>query len=252
MGACGAPDPACQARRQQAHRRCSRSDERDHVRAEHRLPVAGGAEGSSCAEHALRLLRSVELGRYAGAHPSRALCAVQGAGRAPSQSHSGDYRQSEREERGKRGAHDPHGYDAGKKIKGKKRHLLVDTLGLTLSAAVHSADIQDRDGAACVLDKRTRALFPFIQRIFADAGYQGPRVALTAAKSGDWIIEIVKRNELHTFVVLPKRWIVERTIAWLNRCRRLARDWENLNRKALAFLHMASIRLMLRKLCNPA
>jgi transposase len=103
-----------------------------------------------------------------------------------------------------------------------------------------------------VLDKRTRALFPFIQRIFADAGYQGPRVALTAAKSGDWIIEIVKRNELHTFVVLPKRWIVERTIAWLNRCRRLARDWENLNRKALAFLHMASIRLMLRKLCNPA
>ena len=103
-----------------------------------------------------------------------------------------------------------------------------------------------------MLDKRTRALFPFIQRIFADAGYQGPRVALTAAKSGDWIIEIVKRNELHTFVVLPKRWIVERTIAWLNRCRRLARDWENLNRKALAFLHMASIRLMLRKLCNPA
>ena len=102
-----------------------------------------------------------------------------------------------------------------------------------------------------MLDKRTRALFPFIQRIFADAGYQGPRAALAAAKSGDWIIEIVKRNELHTFVVLPKRWIVERTIAWLNRCRRLARDWENLNRKAMAFLHLASIRLMLRKLCNP-
>jgi transposase len=102
-----------------------------------------------------------------------------------------------------------------------------------------------------VLNKRTRALFPFIQRIFADAGYQGSRVALTAANSGDWIVEIVKRNELHTFIVLPKRWIVERTIAWLNRCRRLARDWENLNRKALAFLHLASIRLMLRKLCNP-
>jgi transposase len=121
-----------------------------------------------------------------------------------------------------------------------------------LSAAVHPADIQDRDGAASVLDKHTRALFPFIQRVFADAGYQGPRAALAAAQSGDWVIEVVKRNELHTFVVLPKRWIVERTIAWLNRCRRLAKDWENLNRKALAFLRLASIRLMLRKLCNPA
>ena len=74
---------------------------------------------------------------------------------------------------------------------------------------------------------------------------------LAATQSGDWVIEIVKRNELHKFVVLPKRWIVERAIAWLNRCRRLAKDWENLNRKALAFLRLASIRLMLRKLCNP-
>lgn len=116
---------------------------------------------------------------------------------------------------------------------------------------MHPADIQDRDGAALVLDSGTRALFPFIVRIFADAGYQGPRAALAAAASGDWIIEIVKRSELHSFVVLPSRWIVERSIAWLNRCRRLAKDWENLNRKALAFLRLASIRLMLRKLCNP-
>ena len=137
------------------------------------------------------------------------------------------------------------------KIKGKKRHILVDTLGLLLNAVVHPADVQDRDGAALVLDARTRALFPFVLRIFADAGYQGPRAALAATQSGDWVIEIVKRNELHKFVVLPKRWIVERTIAWLNRCRRLAKDWENLNRKALAFLRLASIRLMLRKLCNP-
>jgi transposase len=120
-----------------------------------------------------------------------------------------------------------------------------------LSAVVHSAGIQDRDGVALVLDKRTRALFPFILRIFADAGYRGPRAARAAAASGSWVIEIVERNELHAFVVLPKRWIVERTIAWLNRCRRLAKDWENLNRKAMAFIRLASIRLMLRKLCNP-
>jgi transposase len=121
-----------------------------------------------------------------------------------------------------------------------------------LNAVVHPADVQDRDGAALVLDVRTRALFPFILRIFADAGYQGPRAARAAASTGSWIIEVVKRNELHKFIVLPKRWIVERSIAWLNRCRRLAKDWENLNRKAVAFLRLASIRLMLRKLCNPA
>jgi transposase len=74
---------------------------------------------------------------------------------------------------------------------------------------------------------------------------------MAAERTGSWIIEVVKRTELHKFTVLPKRWIVERTIAWLNRCRRLAKDWENLSRKALAFLRLASIRLMLRKLCNP-
>jgi transposase len=122
-----------------------------------------------------------------------------------------------------------------------------------LQSIVHSADIQDRDGAALVLNKRTRALFPFILRIFADAGYQGPRVALAAANSGNWIVEIVKRSDCAKgFEVLPKRWIVERTIAWLNRCRRLARDLECFNRKGLAFLRLASIRFMLRRLCNPA
>src|SRR5258707_587645 len=85
-------------------------------------------------------------------------------------------------------------------------------------------------------------------------GYQGPKFAKGLAKVLPHLdIEIVKRSDqVSGFVVLPKRWIVERTIAWINRCRRLAKDWENLNRKALAFLRLASIRLMLRKLCNPA
>src|SRR5271154_2404319 len=90
---------------------------------------------------------------------------------------------------------DPQGFDAGKKVKGRKRHILVDTLGLLLSVAVHPADIQERDGAALVLDKQTRRLFPFIERIFADAGYQGPRVRAAAARTGTWKIEIVKRSE---------------------------------------------------------
>jgi putative transposase len=77
-----------------------------------------------------------------------------------------------------------------------------------LNIVVHSADVQDRDGAALVLDRRTRRLFPFIERVFADAGYQGPKTAAAIAKTGTWTLEIVKRRELHRFVVLPKRWIV--------------------------------------------
>jgi transposase len=116
---------------------------------------------------------------------------------------------------------------------------------------VHPADIQDRDGAALVLDNRTRALFPFIERIFADNGYQGPRVAHAAAASGRWIVEIVKRTELHKFVVLPKRWIVERTLAWISRNRRLARDFERHASTVAAFIRLAMIRIMLRRLTSP-
>jgi len=118
--------------------------------------------------------------------------------------------------------------------------------------AVHAADLQDRDGAKFVLDRRTRRLFPFIERVFADAGYQGPKAARAAAATGDWIITIVKRSELHSFVVLPKRWIVERTLAWISRCRRLAKDFERHARKAAAFICLAMIRLMLRRLTAPS
>jgi transposase len=119
-----------------------------------------------------------------------------------------------------------------------------------LSVAVHPADIQDRDGAALVLNEATRALWPFILRIFADAGYQGPRAALAAASTGSWIIEVVKRNELHKFVVLPKRWIVERTLAWISRNRRLVRDFERYARTVAAFIRLAMIKLMLRRLAK--
>ena len=97
-------------------------------------------------------------------------------------------------------------------------------------------------------------MFPFLQKLFADGGYQGPECSTALAKVRPHLnVEIVKRSDrAKGFVVLSKRWIVERTLAWLNRCRRLAKDWESRNRKALAFLHLASIRLMLRKLCNPA
>ncbi|WP_374297988.1 IS5 family transposase [Sphingomonas sp.] len=147
---------------------------------------------------------------------------------------------------------DPPGYDGGKKIKGKKRHLLVDTQGLLLHAIVHAADIQDRDGGVLLMSTMF-GLFPFLLKLYADAGYQGPKFQQGLRRAcGQINLEIVKRSDLHRFVVLPKRWIVERTIGWLNRCRRLAKDWECLNRNGLAFLRWASIRLMVRKLCRNA
>jgi len=176
---------------------------------------------------------------------------VPGTGRARGQSDRRDHRQSERQERGKRGVSiDPCGYDAGKKIKGKKRHLTVDTEGLLLCAIIHAADMQDRDGGVLLMSTMF-GLFPFLLKLYADSGYQGPKFRQGLQRVCRQInVEIVKRTDVGKFVVLPRRWVVERTIAWLNRCRRLAKDWECLNRNGLAFLRWASVRLMIRKLCQ--
>jgi transposase len=121
-----------------------------------------------------------------------------------------------------------------------------------MHAIVHAADIQDRDGDALVM-ATWFGMFPFPLNVFAYGGYQGPIFRRALKKVTSRVnVEIVKRSDTaKEFVVVPKRWVVERTFAWLGPCRRLARDWENFNRKALAFLRLASIRLMLRKLCNP-
>jgi len=124
---------------------------------------------------------------------------------------------------------------------------------LLLHALVHPADIQDRDGGVLVL-RTMFGKFPFLQKLFADGGYQGPQFRDAQKKALPFIdTEIVKRSDAAKgFEVLPRRWVVERTFSWLGRCRRLAKDFENINRKALAFLHLASIRLMLRRICNQA
>ena len=131
--------------------------------------------------------------------------------------------------------------------------MLVDTQGLLLHAVVHAADIQDRDGGVLVM-ATLFGMYPFLLKLYADGGYQGPQFQdglRAVVRKID--VQIVKRSDTaRGFTILPKRWTVERTIAWLNRCRRLAKDWECLNRSALAFLRWASVRLMLRKLCNPS
>ena len=120
-----------------------------------------------------------------------------------------------------------------------------------LHAIVHPANIQDRDGGGLVLGTLF-GRFPFLKKLFADGGYQGPVFAAAAARAmPDMDVEIVKRSDTAKgFEVIPKRWVVERSLGWFGRCRRLARDFENLNRTALAFLRLASIRLMLRRLCR--
>ncbi len=120
-----------------------------------------------------------------------------------------------------------------------------------MHALVHPADVQDRDGGVWVM-ATLFSLYPFLLKLYADGGYQGPvfREALERV-CRSVTVEIVKRSDQAVgFEALPKRWIVERTIGWLNRCRRLAKDWECRTRKALAFLRLASIRIMLRKLCQ--
>jgi transposase len=138
------------------------------------------------------------------------------------------------------------GYDAGKKIKGRKRHAMVDTDGRALKLHVHAADIQDRDGAGPLL-RASRSSWPFVKLAFADSGYQGPRVA----QASPIRVEIVRKLEGQVgFVVHARRWVVERFFAWINRNRRLAKDVEATIASAEAFLYAASAILLLRRLAR--
>jgi putative transposase len=141
------------------------------------------------------------------------------------------------------------GYDAGKKVKGRKRHLLVDTMGLVLLAVVHGAGIQDRDGAKLLLEK-AKGLFPRLRLIWADGGYAGKLVGWVKAACG-WALEIVRRcDDVKGFKLLPHRWVVERTFGWIGRNRRLSKDYEGLPQTSEAMIYWAMTRLMVRRLAR--
>jgi transposase len=144
----------------------------------------------------------------------------------------------------------PRGFDAGKKIKGRKRHILTDTGGLLIGLVIHQADIQDRDGAPSVLAS-IKSAYPWLRHIFADGGYAGEKLAAALKPLGDWTVEIVKRSDAAKgFVLIPRRWVVERTFAWLNRNRRLAKDFEELIASASAWVMIASVKLIMRRLAR--
>lgn len=142
------------------------------------------------------------------------------------------------------------GFDAGKKIKGRKRHIVTDTLGFMVGLVVHGADVQDRDGAVEVL-KSIHNRYPWLRHVFADGGYSGQKLKDQLGELGRWTLEIIKRSDLAKgFELLPRRWVVERTFAWLGRCRRLAKDFEKSIASAEAWITLAHIRLLTRRLAR--
>jgi putative transposase len=139
------------------------------------------------------------------------------------------------------------GYDAGKKVNGRKRHIITDTMGFILAIVIHNADIQDRDGAKLVL-KEMQHKYPLLKKILADGGYSGKLIEWTLSIFG-WTLEIVSKVAgISTFSVIPKRWVVERTFGWFNFNRRLAKDYEVINECSVAFVHLAMIRIMINKM----
>ena len=142
----------------------------------------------------------------------------------------------------------PRGFDAGKKVKGRKRHLAVDTLGLPIECQITAASMQDRDALAPLLEA-VRLKSPWVKMSFVDGGYQGDEAQRAAFEASRIAITVVKRTdkEVKGFVVLPKRWVVERTLGWINRARRLSKDFEATIELALAWLLLAFAFLIMRR-----
>jgi len=139
------------------------------------------------------------------------------------------------------------GYDRAKLVKGHKRHILVDTLGLLLQVAVSAANMSEKAGALLILDK-IGSQFPRLKKLFSDGGYEGKDFAQAVKDKYQLDWEVVKRKQTKTFQVLPWRWIVERTLAWMMRYRRLTIDYEVLPTSSEAFIYAAMVRIMLRRL----
>jgi transposase len=144
----------------------------------------------------------------------------------------------------------PRGFDAGKRIRGRKRHIITDTNGLVLAVHVHPANIQDVHGAVPLLE-RLGQRFPKLRHVFADRIYRGPQLVTALAPSGPWTIDIVQRPPgVKGFQLLPRRWVIERTFAWFNRCRRLAKDFEAAVVTQAAWIMVAHLRLLTRRLAR--
>ncbi len=144
----------------------------------------------------------------------------------------------------------PRGYDAAKKVNGRKRHIAVDTQGLLLGVFVHAASIQDGDGAGDLL-RRIKPLYCWLQTVFADSIYNRVATLLACFLLGITLVIVGRIPGTKGFVVLPRRWVVERTFGWLGRWRRLSKDYEHLPEVSEAMVTLAMIRLMLHRVAHP-
>src|SRR5215213_3301560 len=245
----GPVDPARQAGWTAAHDRHAADAGRLVLPGAHRLPVAppAAAPGLPAVADDLRLHARLRLRGRVGEHapPSRGDAAR--AGGQGAQPERGHHRQPERQDDRKGG---PRGYDAAKKVKGRKRQIAVDTSGLLLGVAVHAADIQDADGIGDLL-RRLRRLYPWLKVVFADGAYDRLAALLACFLLGLTLIVIRRLAGAEGFVVVPRRWVAERTLGWLGRWRRLAKEYEELPQVSETMVKLAMIRLMLHRLAHP-
>jgi len=198
-------------------------------------------------EHRCGLLSHLATQWHVAGNPRRATRTGAGEGGTGTDALGRDYRQPVSQDDGKRG---PRGYDGGKQIKGRKRHIVVDTLGLILAIVVHAANVPDRDGAYAVLAKLA-GRFPRLELIWADGGYRG-QVAELVKLTWGWTVEVVTRaTDAVGFVVLPRRWVVERTFGWFGRYRILSKDYEQVPASSEAAVLIAMIQVMLKRLEPP-
>jgi putative transposase len=209
-------------------------------------PSAATAGFSALAD-SLWLFSNFPEHRGVGDHPSVLGHDAARERRPGSQPDGRHHRHPERQNHGKRG---PRGYDAAKKIRGRKRHIGVDTLGLLLGVIVHAADIQDADSAWTLL-KKIKHLYCWLQVVFADSIYNRLPVLLACFLLGLTLIIVRRIAGTTGFVVIPRRWIVERTLGWLGRWRRLSKDYEELPEVSEAMVTLAAIRIMLHRLVHP-
>jgi putative transposase len=185
--------------------------------------------------------------RRVGEHAPPARDDAARAGRPGGQPHCRDHRYPERQDDRKRG---PRGWDAAKKVKGRKRHIAADTSGLLLGVAVHAADVQDADGAGDLL-KRLKRLYPWLKIVFADSVYDRLAALLACFLLGLTLIVVRRLAGTEGFVLLPRRWVAERTLGWLGRWRRLSKEYEELAEVSETMVKLAMIRLMLHRLAHP-
>src|SRR3954447_13607220 len=244
-----AADPARQAGRTSAHHRHAADAGRPVLPGAHRLPVAppAAAPGLPAVADGLRLHARVRGRGGVGEHPPPPGGDAARAGRQGAEPERRDHRHPERQDDGKGG---PRGYDAAKKVKGRKRHVAVDTGGLLLGVIVHAADVQDADGAVDLL-RRPKRLYPWLRLVFADSAYDRLPVLLACFLLGLTLIVVRRLAGSTGFVLLPRRWVAERTLAWLGRWRRLAKEYEELPEVSETMVKLAVIRLMLHRLAHP-